>query len=222
MNIVYHKGWDDVWRRMVQQLCACDKNVTVLRDAHHTIAGDHYVGDATTWKFWQSGLWWPTTKKDPHDLCKQCDLCQLIGQPTKKDRMPHQAILPLDPFQKYGLDFVGPFKPATTRTSNKYIIVTTDYCKKWVKEKALRDSTAVSIANVVYEYLWCRFGCLINLVSDQGGHFLNFLICDLTTHYAVVNKKSTPYYPRVNRLAESTNKTLQNILKKIMNEHQTN
>ena len=37
----------------------------------------------------------------------------------------------------------------------------------------------------------------------------------------MVHKKSTPYYPQENGLAESTNKTLQNILRKIVNENRT-
>ena len=58
-------------------------------------------------------------------------------------------------------------------------------------------------------------------VTDQGGHFLNRLICDLTSYYVVVHKKSTMYYPHAKGLAESMNKTLQTILKKIVNEHRT-
>ena len=61
----------------------------------------------------------------------------------------------------------------------------------------------------------------MKVVSDQGVHFLNRLIRDLMTHYAVVYKKSTPYYPQANGLAESTNKTLQTILNKIVNENRT-
>ena len=62
---------------------------------------------------------------------------------------------------------------------------------------------------------------LVPNINDQGGHFLNAVIADLTHQYAVVHKKSTPYYPQANGLADSTNKTLQNILRKIVNENQT-
>ena len=135
--------------------------------------------------------------------------------------MPHHPVLPLEPFQKWGLDFVGPFKPPTMRTGNRYIIVATDYCTKWVEAKALRDNTAASTTKFLYECIWCRYGCPIELISDQGGHFLGQVVESLTSFYAVVHKRSTPYYPQANGLAESTNKTLKNILRKIVNENRT-
>ena len=144
-----------------------------------------------------------------------------MGQLNERDHMPHQPILPLESFKKWGLDFVGPFKPPATQTDNKYILVGTDYCTKWVEAKALHDNTVASTTKFICEHLWCRFGCPIELVSDQGGHFINNIDRELTSHYAVVHKKSTPYYPQANGLAESTNKTLQTILKKIVNKNHT-
>ena len=82
--------------------------------------------------------------------------------------MPHQPILPLEPFQKWGLDFVGPFTPAATCTGNKYILVATDYCTKLVEAKPLRENTATVTTKFLYEYIWCRFGYPIELISDQG------------------------------------------------------
>ena len=153
-----------------------------------------------------------------YHYCKQCDLCQFLGQPTDLARMPHQPVLPLDPVQKWGLDFVSPFTPVSACTGNKYILVTTDYCTKWVEAKALRENIMASAAKFLYEYIWFRFGCPIELISDQGSHFLNTVIHELTNHYAIVHKKSTPYYPQANGF---TNKTLQTILKKIGNENRT-
>ena len=95
-----------------------------------------------------------------------------MGQSTEQAQMPHHPVLPLEPFKKWGLDFVGPFKLLAMRTGNRYIIVATDYCTKWVEAKALRDNTAASTTKFLHKYIWCRYGCPIELISDQGGHFL--------------------------------------------------
>jgi hypothetical protein len=106
--------------------------------------------------------------------------------------MPHQPVLPLEPFQKWGLDFVGPFKPAAAQTCNLYILVTTHYCTEWVEGKALKDNTADSFAKFLYKYIWCHYGCPIELVSDQGMHFVNEVVHGLTQHYAVVHPSKWP------------------------------
>ena len=148
-------------------------------------------------KVWQAGLWWPITQRDAYMYNKECNLCQRMGQLTELARMPHQPVLPLEPFQKWGLDFVEPFMLAVARTGNKYILVATDYFMKWVEAKALRDNITTSTTNFLYEQICYRFGCPIELISGQGSHFLNGVnvIHDLTKHYIVVHKKSTSYYP---------------------------
>ena len=95
-----------------------------------------------------------------------------------------------------------------TRIGIRYILVATDYCTKLVEHKPLRDNMVALIAKLLYEHIWCRFGCPIKLISEQRGHFLNEIIDNLTHHYVVIHKKSTPYYPQGNNLEESTNKTL--------------
>ncbi len=40
-----------------------------------------------------------------------------------------------EPFMKWGLDFIGPIKPAGRLTRNRYILVATDYATKCVKER---------------------------------------------------------------------------------------
>ena len=98
-------------------------------EAHQAISGGLFSGEVTTRKIWQASLWWPPISKDTTKVAKECDLCQRIGKPTEKDRIPFQPVLPLEPFKKWGLDFVGPFKLAAMRTGNlRYIIVPIDYC----------------------------------------------------------------------------------------------
>ena len=66
-----------------------------------------------------------------------------------------------------------------------------------------------------------RFGCPVELVSDQGGHFLNHVIEALTKTHMIMHKKSSTYHPQANGQAESSNKVLIKILKKIVSENKT-
>ena len=105
--------------------------------------------------------------------CKQCDICQRVGPKVSKLSQPLHPIMPTEVFQRWMLDFIGPINPPAKGTKNKYIITATDYTTKWVEARALKDNTATSTAKFIFEEIITKFGCLIELVSDQGSHFLN-------------------------------------------------
>ena len=108
---------------------------------------------------------------------------------------------------------MGPFR---NTGKHKYIIAATDYVTKWVEAKALTDNTAKKTVKFIYEHIITKHSCPLELVSDQGSHFLNETMEALIrVFHQTKHRKSTTYYPRCNGQAESTNKTLKKILTKM-------
>jgi transposase InsO family protein len=60
----------------------------------------------------------------------------------------------------------------------------------------------------IYENIITWFGCPLNLISDQGTHFINQTIETLFKEFLIDHHKTSRYHPQANRAVESFNKTL--------------
>ena len=107
--------------------------------------------------------------------------------------MPIRATMP---FEKWGLDYIGPIKPASSTRKN-YIFVATDYFTKWAEAKALVKYTKYDAAKFLIENIITRFGAPTELVSDRESHFMNELVEELVHQFAITCRKSSPYYPQL-------------------------
>ena len=67
-----------------------------------------------------------------------------MGKPTKMDEIPLHPQVALEPFEKWGMDFVGPIDPPSGQ--KKCSIVCTDYLTKWAETKAVRVETEEKLA----------------------------------------------------------------------------
>ena len=81
--------------------------------------------------------------------------------------------LPLVPFEKWKINYVGEVHPHSSRGMT-YIAVATEYLIKWAEAKALKTDTATHVATFRYENTISRFGCPKIIVSNRGTYFLNF------------------------------------------------
>lgn len=78
---------------------------------HDGPCGGHFVSNRITFKVLQSGYYWPTLHQDARRYTTRCDQYQRMGKPTPKDEIPLQPQVTLDPFDKWGMDFIGNIVP---------------------------------------------------------------------------------------------------------------
>ena len=158
---------------------------------------------------------------DSHEHAKRCDACQRYSHRDPEMGMPLVPTLPMLPFERWGIDFIGEVHPTSSR-QNQWIIVAIEYLTKWAEAKAVRADNAKDTAFFIFENIITRFRCPRVLVSDRGGHFINNLISELTDIFLIKYRKSTPYHLQTNGQTERTNQTLCHILRKTISDAKRN
>eukprot|EP00253_Pinus_taeda_P010466 PITA_10466 len=202
---LFYTGYDMIIRRCVRN----DEIIDILKSCHDESCGGNFAAKRTTFKILSLGYYWPSIFKDSKKYVKSCDSCQRMGRPTATYEMPLQPQVHLEPFEKWALVFIGPINP--TSKGKKYILVCTDYMKKWVEAKALVRETEQTVVNFLFEEIFVRYGVPREIVTDQGTQFTSKLVKDIIEKYQIKHRRSTPYHPQANGQVESTNKTLEGI-----------
>ncbi|KAL0368108.1 UNVERIFIED_CONTAM: hypothetical protein Scaly_1029700 [Sesamum calycinum] len=156
----------------------------------------------------------PTIVKDCIDYARRCQACQfhanLIHQPPK---LLHPTVASWS-FDAWGLDVVG----LLTKSSggHLYILATTDYFSKWAEVIPLKEVKKENVANFIHTHIIYRYGVPRYIITDNGKPFCNSLIDKLCQKFGFKQRNSSMYYAAANGLAEAFNKTLCNLLKKVV------
>ena len=97
--------------------------------------------------------------------------------------MPLAPQITLQALDKWEIYFVGPINPIGKKTSACYIITTTGYLTRWHEVVPVKDCNAMIAAKFLFEKLVTIFSYPKIILSDQGTHFVNKMIADLTTEF---------------------------------------
>jgi transposase InsO family protein len=130
---------------------------------------------------------------------------------------PLHPIPPLGPFEKWGIDLMGPLP--MTKKGHRFIVVAIDYLTKFAKVRALKSSVKQEVTRFLYERIFIRFGAPFEIVSDNGPQFLSEVVENLLAHLVVKHRFTTMYKPNTNGLVEKTNRTLCSMLAKEAEVH---
>ncbi|CAM8951294.1 unnamed protein product [Rhodiola kirilowii] len=107
--------------------------------------------------------------------------------------MPQQGILPVEIFDVWGIDYMGPFPSSYM---NKYILVALDYISKRVEAVASPTCDAKVVTKLFKRIIFPRFGVPRTVISDGGSHFKKKHFEALLRKYGVSHKMATPDHPQ--------------------------
>ncbi|KAL6505259.1 hypothetical protein OROGR_025076 [Orobanche gracilis] len=211
-NTLYRRSFDGIFLR-----CLGDEEaIHAIEEAHSGICGAHQSGPKLHFRIKRMGYYWPTMVKDCMDYAQKCQACQfhanLIHQPPE----PLHPTIASWPFDAWGLDVVGPLTKSSG--GHLYILAATDYFSKWAEIIPLREVKKENVADFIRINIIYRYGVPRYIITDNGKPFTNSHIDKLCEKFDFKQRKSSMYNAAANGLAEAFNKTLCNLLKKVVSK----
>jgi hypothetical protein len=208
------------WKDPVGVLLRCldpDEAKKTMSDFHDSLCGGHHFWRTTTYKILRVGYFWPSLFTDVCAKIRACDKCQKFSGKQQLKSLPLKPIMASGPFQQWGLDFIGEIHPASSG-QHRWILTATDYFTKWIESIPTRNATHKVVIGFL-EDLLSRFGCPNKIMTDNVAAFKVEPLVKFCEKFGIQLIHSTPYYPQGNGLAESSNKILVNIIKKLLEDN---
>jgi hypothetical protein len=212
-GILFRKGTNGQWLKVIQNF---EKDI-ILNGLHSDPLSGHFGFENTLRKIKQR-YYWPQMTQDVENFVKSCDICQ--WRHGKGKQTPIYPIPVGQPFEKLGIDLIGPLP--ITATQKQYIIVAIDYLTKWIEARPIPAKEAQQITKFLLEEIITRHGVPKELISDNGLEFANQQMIDFCTKYGIKQLFASPYHPQTNGLVERINKTLADTITKISRETNKN
>ena len=137
---------------------------------------------------------------------------QKVKLPLQETDFPPYAM------PKLSLDLSGPYP--TTMSGNKYTVAFVDWYSGWPEAFSVPDKTAGTIAHLLIEEILPRYGCPLQVVTDNGMEIVNKIVQETLQSLKTDHVKTSVYHPQSNAMVERFHRTLHDILAKTTQENQ--
>jgi hypothetical protein len=136
-----------------------------------------------------------------------------MGNIGRRQEMAMNYNLIIDPFDVWGMDYMGPFPPSNGCT---HILVVVDYVTKWVEAIPTAHADVATSIKIIKHIIFPRFGVPRLLITDGGTHFMKGTFRKILHKYGVTHHVASPYHPQTSGQVELSNREIKVILQKMV------
>lgn len=115
---------------------------------HYGFFGEHYSGSTTIAKVLQAGYYWPTIFKDSFKIVSEYEKCNRYVGKRRHSTMPLNPIVVEEPFQQWGLDFIGVINP-NSLAGQKFIFTATYYFTRWSEAMPCKNEDQEAVIEMI-------------------------------------------------------------------------
>jgi len=208
---VYHRKTREKETSFLQLLLPRSEVKSAIRHCHAGSVGGHFGIEKTLAQIEQR-FFWHELKDNIKRYCRKCEQCARYH----RGKLPKQGVLkPVlagIPYERWYLDLTGP-QPKSEHGNVFWILTCMDLFSKSAEAFPLSNKEAESIARVLVQHVFTRFGAPLSILSDQGKEVDGRVMREACRLFGIEKLCTTPYKPSTNQV-ERFHRTMNSILAK--------
>ena len=185
--------------------------------AHVGRTGGHLGPDRTV-KQVQRRAYWVAWGRDVKAFVRACPECACYSRSDAPRQGCLQSAPVGEPWERVAIDITGPHP--VSKSGNRFILTVLDHFTKWTEAFPIRNHEAVTVAKVLTDQVFSRFGIPMQLLSDRGQEFESTLMKEMCVALGIEKLRTTAYKPSTNGALERFHRTLNSMLAKVVCENQ--
>jgi transposase InsO family protein len=137
-----------------------DRRIAILTEAHEGLG---HRGEQSVFETIRERYFWPHLRMDVKHHVRSCHQCQIRS--TARMKIPVTVSTPATIFTKIYVDVMD-----MTESSHgyKYIVCARDDLSRASEGRALRKNDSISLMRFFWEQIYCRYGAIGEVVTDNG------------------------------------------------------